>query len=91
MMSDDKKQEIVNSLTKKIALLECPMCHAHSFSLIDGYFTSNIQDDYRSIVFGKGEIIPSIAIVCNQCGFISKHSIGILGVMKKDNKEDKAK
>jgi len=81
MLSQEKKNNIVSVLNSKIKILECPMCHSRRFTLVDGYFTERIQDDYRSIIIGNGEQIPSVAIVCNNCGFISQHALGVLDLL----------
>ena len=39
-----------------------------------------MQDRLNGIVLG-GPSIPSIPIICNRCGFISSHALGILGLL----------
>ena len=82
MISNDEKQKIVVELNNRINSgdIKCPMCGNKHFIIADGYFNSTMQDDLKNFVLG-GPSIPSIAIVCNKCGFISSHALGILGLL----------
>jgi predicted RNA-binding Zn-ribbon protein involved in translation (DUF1610 family) len=74
-----KKQEIVNILNTKIKP-HCPMCGFNKFTLADSYIRNDLQDDLLSVNLG-GPSIPSVAIICTNCGFISNHAIGILDLL----------
>ena len=57
--------------------------------LKNGYFSRNhfinikdLKDNLNNYVLG-GPSIPSIAIVCSKCGFISSHALGVLGLLPK--------
>jgi hypothetical protein len=84
MLSQEKKQEIIRILNERIQVLTCPMCHQHSFIIADGYFNNTIQDNLKSINLG-GSSIPTIAIVCSHCGFVSQHALGALGLLPSDS------
>ena len=56
------------------------MCHQRHFEILEGYMSDMLQSDYHNIVIG-GHTIPSIVLVCSNCGFISKHALGALGLM----------
>ena len=56
---------------------ECPMCHHKQFQLVEGYISTPIQPDLNGIQIG-GPAIPSVAIICTRCGFISQHAVGII-------------
>ena len=84
MLNEDNKKELIKALTEKVKLLECPMCHNNSFTIVDGYIVQSVQNDKNNIVLGNGPMIPSMAIVCNNCGFMSQHNLGILGLLKKE-------
>ena len=79
-ISDTEKQAIIDKLNSRIQHLECPMCHSRNFIIADGYFNSTIQPHLNGVVLG-GPSIPNIGIVCNHCGFISHHAIGVLGLL----------
>lgn len=90
MISNDDKQKIILKLNKRInsGNIKCPMCGNEHFIIADGYFNSIMQDNLNGLVIG-GPSMPSIAIVCNQCGFISSHALGILGLLPKQTGESK--
>mgnify|MGYP003469838618 CR=1 FL=1 len=82
MISNEDKQKIISKLNSKIDNIKCPMCGNNHFIIADGYFNPTMQDDLNNLVLG-GPSIPSIAIVCNKCGFISSHALGVLGLLPK--------
>lgn len=88
MISKEEKQKIISELNNRInsGNLKCPMCGNKHFIIADGYFNSIMQDSLDGIVLG-GPSIPSIAIVCNKCGFISSHALGVLGLLPKQNED----
>lgn len=86
MITQEEKRNIVDKLLSIINDREitCPMCGNKHFSIGDGYFVTSIQDNLKDIQIG-GEVIPSIPIICNKCGFISLHALGALGLLPKKN------
>lgn len=87
-MTPEKKQEIINILQQKGAVLPCPRCNNNNFTLLDGYFNQVIQQELNlnTVIIG-GPSVPSVAVACNRCGYISQHALGVLGLMPKE--EDK--
>ena len=86
MISNEDKQKIISKLNSKIGNIKCPMCGNNHFIIADGYFNPTMQDDLNNLVLG-GPSIPSIAIVCNKCGFISSHALGVLGLLPKQTED----
>ena len=86
MLTDKDKQEIKSAFDMKVTSLTCPMCKKRSFSMSDGYFVNNMQKDFDSVNFG-GAVIPTIGIICNNCGFVSQHALGALGILEKFKKK----
>lgn len=84
MLSDDDKAKLAKALSDKIKSFRCPMCNNHSFTIVDGYLVQNLQSNMNGIVLGNGPMIPSVAIVCTNCGFMSQHNLGVLGMLKRD-------
>ncbi len=56
------------------------MCGNKNFILVDGYFNQPLQSNPSGITLG-GRTLPSIAIVCSKCGFISNHALGSLDLL----------
>jgi ribosomal protein S27AE len=79
-LSPEQRQKIVEIFKQKGVTLKCPMCGNSKFILIDGYFTNLLQGDLKYYTIG-GTSIPTIAATCSNCGFISQHSLGILGLL----------
>ena len=81
--SQDRKQRILNALNDRNVRLPCPRCGSPPFALMDGYFMQPVQMDLKGIVMG-GPAIPSVVTVCKECGFISQHALGALGLLPEE-------
>lgn len=83
MLTNDRKKEIIHALSQRVDSMECPICHNRNFALLDGYINDSVQDDYHIQIIGTKKAIPSIGLVCSNCGFLSQHSLGVLGLLEK--------
>lgn len=83
-LSKEQKEIIIKKLAEKGVKASCPMCGNNHFVLADAYFTNILQTQLNSISIG-GPNIPTIAIICSNCGFISQHALGSLGLLPKDD------
>jgi len=81
-ISQEEKSKIAKKLEEKNALKPCPRCGQSSFVLADGYVNEFLQSGFGGIVFG-GPTVPSVVVVCNNCGFMSQHALGPLGLLPK--------
>lgn len=84
-MTEAEKNDIVKLFTTKFKTgeawnLKCPMCGCLKFTLVDGYILFAPQDSPKNLVIG-GKTMPTIGMICDSCGFLSSH---VLGVLKKD-------
>ena len=85
-LTPEQKKKIIDALQAKGVKAICPMCGNINFILADGYFNHPMQVDFQNFTLG-GPSIPTIATVCSNCGFISQHALGILGLLNNpDNK-----
>lgn len=84
MIPEEKKSKIIETLVSRIPNMCCPMCHNTHFTIVDGYMAEQIHDDYRNIVLSVGNILPSVLLVCSRCGFMSRHSLGVLGFLNEE-------
>lgn len=87
-MDQEKKVEIIRALNEKHVQLPCPRCGNSSFTLIDGYFNEMIQPNVNTLNIG-GPSIPSIVTACNNCGYLSQHALGALGLLPNTGSEEK--
>lgn len=91
MLTNERKKVIVQALASRVDKMECPFCHQGRFTLIDGYITDSVQNDFSYQIIGSKTTLPSVALVCNNCGFISQHSLGILGLLNSEDNEETGK
>ena len=82
-MTEEEKQKIITALQNKQALLPCPRCSKQKFTILDGYFNQTIQQHIQAGLIIGGPSVPSAVIVCDNCGYMSQHALGILGLMPK--------
>ncbi len=87
-LTKKQKEDIANILQERGATLPCPRCGRNEFFVSDGYFVQSVQIELTGTVLG-GSSIPSIVIVCKNCGYLSQHALGRLGLLpkKKDRHE----
>lgn len=76
----ETKNRIQRRLEEKGAMLPCPRCGNQQFMLADGLLAPSLQTSINDIVLG-GRSIPSVVVICTQCGYISLHAVGVLGLM----------
>jgi len=86
MIDETARKRIADAITGRLATsgksLHCPMCGHDKFMLVDGYFTSFIQDALGKLSLG-GPGVPTVALICLNCGFLSQHAMGVLGLLAK--------
>lgn len=62
----------------------CPFCNKSVFQIQEGLFINVLQKDWKTIELG-GNSIPVIVLICTNCGFVSQHSLGILGLLEESS------
>ena len=87
-ITPEKKEKIIETLIERGATLPCPRCGNKSFTILDGYFNQSIQTGVKGIVLGERSV-PSIALACSRCGFMSQHALGVLGLLNQEGDDDK--
>ena len=86
MMTEEKKRQIASALARRAGNIVCPICHQSKYTFLDGYFVGVIQDKYQGMQLG-GRLLPSIMLVCNNCGHLESFSLGVLGLMENEDKK----
>ena len=79
-MEKETRDKIIAVLTEKGAVLPCPRCGKSKFATLEGYFNPTVQKDLNTYVVG-GDSIPSTVVICTNCGFMSQHALGALGLL----------
>lgn len=89
-LSGEKRRKIAAKLAEVGVRGGCPMCKKErSWVLADGYFNEPIQGDLdQGLVIG-GPSIPSVALICSNCGFMSQHALGALGLLDPPPEDEK--
>jgi ribosomal protein L37E len=82
------KEEIIKRLIEKGATNPCPRCGNQGFTVLDGFLSHAVQHNFQNLSLG-GEVVPTIITVCAKCGFLSLHSMGVLGFLPAAEKEAK--
>jgi hypothetical protein len=88
VFDEKQKEQIIKLLEEHGVKSICPMCRNKQFQLADGYFNQAIQETIPGVAIG-GTTVPSVAIVCVHCGFISQHALGALGLLPNETAEGK--
>lgn len=88
MLTNEQKENIVKILNERLENFQCPMCHKGPFTIIDGFFNMSLQGSLTSYTLG-GTTVPMVAITCNNCGFISLHALGALGLLESMSRTQK--
>lgn len=84
-MDDKEKNRIMRRFMEVIPNPECPMCHGHQFGVVDSYLVNPVTEDYRKPHALVRRSIPTVAIVCAKCGFISQHSMAALRLLNNND------
>jgi len=86
-LSETEKQKIIDKLIEKGVKTICPMCGKNHFLIADGYFNHPMQPNFQGGLVLGGPSIPTIAIVCENCGYTSQHALGVLGLLNTNDKK----
>ena len=79
-MEDARRKEIVAALNAKGVRNPCPRCGHKQFELV-GQGLIGLNDDPNVMALG-GPAVPIVIVACSNCGYISQHAQGALGLMK---------
>ena len=85
-MTKQDKQKYIQILNDKKATLPCARCGNTNFSILDGYFRHEVQQKLDGNISFGGAHIPCLAVACENCGNISMHALGALGLLPQGEK-----
>ena len=66
---------------KKRNVTKCPMCGESKFVVADTYTVNNLYSDIDD-VGSSARTLPCALMICANCGYISQHALGALGLMQ---------
>jgi sialic acid synthase SpsE len=76
--SDEKHEELIESLKEKGIPFICVVCKNKSFTLINGYVNNMLHVKSGESLVSKGSGAISIVLSCNKCGYMRHHSPKLL-------------
>jgi predicted nucleic-acid-binding Zn-ribbon protein len=71
--------EVTSALENKGATKPCPRCNSLSFNLVGESEISVRSNGEGLLNIDRKHIIPTVVVVCENCGFISHHAKASLG------------
>jgi len=75
------RDKIADLLTKKGAVHPCHRCGRASFTVLEGYSNLILQDDISIGLVIGGPSVPVVLVACSNCGAITSHALGALGLL----------
>lgn len=78
-----EKDDVIKKLTEKRAVLPCSRCGCNSFTVLDGYSKIMLDEEIDGSLRLGGPMVPVTAVVCTNCGAITMHALGALGLLGK--------
>jgi len=89
---EESKSKIIRELKKRVPNLICPICKKSEMILMDGFFDNFGQ---KIINTKKTELakrsIPTVMIICKQCGHVLQFAIGAFGLLPINKKKERKK
>lgn len=82
-LSEAERQRIAEVLEEKGATAPCPRCGKRNFAVLEGYFLHSLNTLGGTFNLG-GPSIPVAVIACSNCGFLSEHALGALGLLPRE-------
>ena len=86
------RNRIKEELGKRGAVLPCARCGQNKFGLMEDFARVEQQKNFQNITLG-GPSVPCAVVICENCGNISLHALGALGMMDavspKEEEEEK--
>lgn len=53
----------------------------HKLILVDGFFNKSLQKDVSGNIVIGGPTVPTVGIICENCGYLMEFAIGALGLL----------
>ena len=85
--NEQLKQEFIETFSRKARekggpnAAKCPLCTNNQWTTVDGYVSPRIEPEISAAFYVGGPTIPTVPIVCNNCGFVAHISLGVLGLL----------
>jgi len=77
--SQEYREDVVKRMVEKGVNRPCPRCATDKFTLVDGFAVFGLVDQLQDE--GVRNLVPSICVACNRCGYLTFHALGPLGLL----------
>ncbi|WP_343626578.1 hypothetical protein [Flavobacterium lindanitolerans] len=84
-LSEQELLRIMQKMNELLPNLSCPMCKNSDFVIAEGYFNNPLQFKLPDLSIG-GRSIPTIGIICQNCGFVSQHALKTINLLPQNLK-----
>ena len=81
-MSKFDKNQIVQLLEERGAVNPCSRCGNPKFTILEGFSHLSLQENHNDGVVLGGKSVPIVHVACTNCGNLSMHAIGVLGLLE---------
>jgi len=81
------RDQVIRLLQERNATKPCSRCGKSNFSIIDQYSTLNLQDEVGGALRIGGPNVPVALVACTNCGAITAHALGALGMLPQKEEE----
>lgn len=83
-MTREQSAEVIRALANRGVTRPCPRCGNAHFTLLEGFFNQPVSGDLTApsgvLAYAQGPTVPSVVTACTNCGFVSQHALGVLGL-----------
>jgi len=80
------KEKIAEKIKEKEALKPCERCGQQNFSVLDGFVNVPLAQEISGGIVIGGPQVPCAVIACTNCGNLSYHALGALGLFNEQKK-----
>lgn len=84
--TQEQRDEIVRILRERGANQPCEVCTRNNFTIMDTAVHMSVRDLTGAIQI-PGTTLPTVAVLCTNCGNIRFHALGILGLLPREQQQ----
>lgn len=85
LLTPEQMGKIIDALNVKEAKMDCARCGFENLTLAPGLAYLPLYEPNSPAKLG-GTVIPAAVAVCQRCGAVSHHALGMLGFMDSDGR-----
>jgi hypothetical protein len=72
-----EKENVTRALAERGVTLPCPRCGDNGWSVLEAYISNSLTQNASKVIVG-GSALPTVAVICTKCGFLSEHVATVL-------------